>query len=383
MWKEDSSDRSTEAAPASGSAGFPPESPDPEWQEVPRSRARVPSHRSRSKSAKAHLGKFRLPFDAERLGQSLPLIVLGGAFIGLSVLSLHSGMSLAGDGRFPMWHLFLIFGAVAGGGAVTLVVTDEPLMSSPVASSSAETVVVSRQAWDSIQRQLRANGATVPPLAPTASPRIRTPAVVFPTPVASPAALPAPPTMRGTPAGVGVGTGPSPEPAIRGFAPPARPDARAPPPRTPEPFSVHGNPPSTLEPIPTRAPPPGEVSSPATLSSGAPPSAAPRPPPAAPGSLPPKAVDPLTQALADLVTEIRAKAEADNRPPASYSDAGPSRVPLPHCASCGTELAQSLALRACPTCRRPMCGTCHGSSLRVGNRGMCPTCSWGSSSVSA
>ncbi len=383
MWKEDSSGRSTQDAPASVSAEFPSESTDPEWQEVPRSRTRAPSNRSRGKSAKARLGKFRLPFDAERLGQSLPLLVLGGAFIGLSVLSLHSGMAMAGDSRFPMWHLFLIFGAVAGGGAVTLVVTAEPLMSSPVASSSAETVVVSRQAWDSIQRQLRANGATVPPLGPSASPRIRTPTVVFPTPVVSPAALQAPPPMRGTPAGVGVGQGPSPEPSIRRLAPAARPDPQSPAPRTLESLSVNDNRPSTLGPIPTDSAPPREVSSPTTVARGSPSPPAPRPLPAVPVSPPPKAVDPLTQALADLVTEIRARAHGDSGPPASDPQAGPTRAPLPHCASCGTELAQSPMVRACPACRRPMCGTCHGSSLRVGNRGMCPACSWGSSSVSA
>ncbi len=336
MWKEDSSDRSTPAAPASDSAGLPPEPTDPEWQEVPRSPARVPSNRSSGKSAKARLGKFRLPFDAGRLGQSLPLLVLGGAFIGLSVLSLHSGMAMAGDSRFPMWHLFLIFGAVAGGGAVTLVVTDEPLMSSPVASSSAETVVVSRQAWDSIQRQLRGTGTTVSPPGPSASPRIHTPTVVFPTPVVSPAALPAPPPMRGTPAGVGIGTGTSPEP-----------------------------------------------STPAAVARGSPFVPASRPFPTAPVSPPPKAVDPLTQALEELVTEIRANAHVDSAPPATDQQAGLNQAPLPHCASCGTELAQSPLLRACPACRRSMCSTCHGSSVRVGNRGMCPTCSWGSSGVSA
>jgi len=289
-----------------------------------------------------------------RWGESLPLLILCGAFLALA----FADRGIVGsDGRFPIWHLFLVLGAISGSGGVVLIATEEPTIAGETAGVPSDSIVLDRRTWESIQLQLTSVGQPVatPAERPgSATPKIGAPAAAAVAPRPGPAAGGSPSTRV---APQPVTSLPKRAPAPPTISTPESPTALPPAPEKPKP--------------PTSETRPAAAAAPA---SGPPPVLSSRP--AVPESPPPRDAETVEKEIASLLAELGTVPRRER----GRSEGAGSLLRAPsgqeECASCGTTIDPTATRSECPTCQRNLCGTCYRKSVQLGNRGMCPTCSW-------
>ncbi len=257
----------------------------------------------------------------ENLEHSLPVLIVGGALVGLSVwlaVTAPHGQS----GHLPLWPLVLAIGLVLAGSGAALTLVDE----TGEAGDDDRFVRVDRADWERLQSSRRTpapwDESTISPAAPAAA---RAPAPAVPRPRAP---APAPQAASPSAAADDMVRELSALLASEGPSPPAPAAALAP------------SPISSLTP-PKAASAPFQPASPAATR--------PPDPPAKPLAIPP----PWSEAPA-----------APNSP---AEKPGPAE-----CAGCG-EPTESWA-ESCVTCDRPLCSDCQNESFSEGRPGLCPSC---------
>jgi len=296
---------------------------------------------------------------SNRLAQSLPLLVMSGAFLAVGFISFHHAVNIGSDSRYSLWHLLLVFGVIAGAGAVVLLISVEPEVSVAGFPTSSDRVLVDRREWENAQRQLKERRSLpeAPAWEETPRPAGRPTPIVFAQVERGtrrpPAEAVAPAALRAEP----MAPAPVPEPVV-------------PPPTIIRPVRPV---PGAGEPV---SPPPSPPSTPAI----APPGASPQErhvPPVRPAPETTTEVG-RTKLVEEMLRESRREAPAPPAPgptPPSAPAPAPAIV-VEECASCGTNVTDTPGRLPCTDCRRPLCPVCYRKSIQLGNWGRCPACSW-------